>query len=203
MDYVKLVGRNLRRIREGRALSQREVADSARALNAGWTQSTVARTEAGKRQLTLGELVVLAAVLDLALTDLVNALLVDPMEEVTFSGLRLGVSDVEHLASGLRLGEIASKRLKKSASNVDVASAALVDRTVARSLKWSQKKVTETAQLRWRRRLIEERDRRLRPRQGESTRSRGVRAGHITRGLARELAEFRARRGPRKGKGPT
>ncbi len=70
----ELVGRNLRRIRQDRGLSQRRLVERMRGLRFSWHQTTVQGVETGTRPVSIDELVALAICLD---TDIAS--LLDPV----------------------------------------------------------------------------------------------------------------------------
>jgi hypothetical protein len=59
----RAIGQHLERLREERRATQSEVATAAQAFGLAWAQPTVAAIENGRRQLTLGELVLLPMIL--------------------------------------------------------------------------------------------------------------------------------------------
>jgi hypothetical protein len=60
----RIVGRRLRYLRERRKLRQEDVAALARRFGLGWTRATVAGIETGRRQLAIGEFLLLPYLLD-------------------------------------------------------------------------------------------------------------------------------------------
>jgi transcriptional regulator with XRE-family HTH domain len=69
-DAERRAGVQLRKLREARGWSQREVSERMKPFGYDWQQTTVARIEAATRPLRLNELLDLAALFSVSLTDL-------------------------------------------------------------------------------------------------------------------------------------
>lgn len=128
-DYEKLIGLQLRSLRESRGLSQREVAEAMAALGAAysrWRQSTVDKTEKALRPLRVNELRDFARVFGVPLE-----FLLDPLPE---GPARDRIIDLE--LSMLRpAAEEARDQLARATAALDSAAAdqARAERQRARS----------------------------------------------------------------------
>jgi transcriptional regulator with XRE-family HTH domain len=71
VDSETLAGRQLRRMREGRGWSRREVAERLEPFGYHWHQTVIAKIESAERPLRLNEALDLASVFGVPLTDLV------------------------------------------------------------------------------------------------------------------------------------
>ena len=93
-----IVGDNLRRLREARDMSQAELASAGAAMGRPWSQASVARIESGQRDATLSDLLVLAAILQANL----NELLKRDAAEVNLGGAAIPVSALPSLLAQRR-----------------------------------------------------------------------------------------------------
>lgn len=78
-----IAGINLRRIREDRGLSQRELAERMEGLGYGWSATSVADTEQARRGLNIDELIPLGLILQVSPLTLLSA------EVTVFAGVNV------------------------------------------------------------------------------------------------------------------
>lgn len=86
-NVAQVIGQNMRRIRDGRAVVLADVASAARDLGMTWDSSMVSRIETGRRELTLEEFLALPLVMTLALNEPVT--LWDLLGAEDFGGIEL------------------------------------------------------------------------------------------------------------------
>lgn len=98
--YRDLIAENLRHLRQERDLRQDALAATARAHGLAWTQQTVAAIEAGRRAVSLGELLLLQSLLELPLGELLPELLMTDEAEVEVEGVVLSANELGALAAG-------------------------------------------------------------------------------------------------------
>src|SRR5437763_15303760 len=106
ISYQRLLGRNVREQRLKLGLRQDDVARQAQALGLHWTQATVAAIETGRRQVSLGEALLVASMLGRSLVDLLEA---PGRVSVDVEGVTLTRSQLLRLASGEGLKHRAMK----------------------------------------------------------------------------------------------
>jgi predicted transcriptional regulator len=78
----KELGRKLRVLREGKRFSQDALATMGRTFGEDWSRSTVAKWEAGQRDVTLDEFFTLALILQIPLGKSLRELVPDPVAPV-------------------------------------------------------------------------------------------------------------------------
>lgn len=166
----------LRETREGAQRRQQDVADDMQLLGfSSWTRVTVTAVELGRRSLSLEEALVLPAVLDTSLLDLIDRPFVTPgggvippelvRESLTGEGIAPRTYMIESVAA--------------SPKDAETKAAARLGLDV--------EQLTALAHAVWRRSLTEERDARLGDVGEIPARSLQARRGHITRQLLAEL----------------
>ena len=108
----QLVGRQARLLRQGRRWSQQEVAQKMRAFGYQWSPATVTRLEAATRPIRLNELVDLAALYGVPVTQLLESEVPDDLD-----------------ALNTEITDLTDKRdsLKKLASQTKAAAARAVE----------------------------------------------------------------------------
>lgn len=68
------LGRELRRLREGRRWSQKELAEKLARYGYQWSQPTVTRAESGQRKTSFGEVMALASLFGTTVTEISSRL---------------------------------------------------------------------------------------------------------------------------------
>jgi transcriptional regulator with XRE-family HTH domain len=95
---------NLRRRREALGLRQQDVATLARAAGASWSQAKVAMVETGRRELGLGEALILSNLLGIGILELVLGSDPDPEKPVVVAGVAVSVGQLQAmLGSGPKI----------------------------------------------------------------------------------------------------
>src|SRR2546422_750068 len=107
-NYQRILGGNLRRLREARGFRQEDVAAFARALGLRtqgprtqslktWTQATVVAIERGYRQVSLGECLLFQSIFNVGLSEL----LAPDVEFVEVQGARVAAANWALVVSGI------------------------------------------------------------------------------------------------------
>lgn len=196
--YQRVFGVNLRRIRTGLGLRQDDLAGRMRTLGASWSQASVASVEADRRQVSLGEAVLLQQALGVPLRELLAPL--DNTTVIEVEGARLPASVWSQLAGGQpspALEALDPRALQQflakppvvrygrafgfGPGNAEVIAGAggVAERRLARKLKVRAIDVAVAARSLWGHSLTEERDSRF-ERTGNSASDR-MRAAQVTR----------------------
>ena len=81
-----MIGANIKALRRAASLTQAELAEAMEAIGFRWLRQTVAETEAGRRDITLEELVAVAAFFEMPMSGLVVA----PGARVMWVGVEVG-----------------------------------------------------------------------------------------------------------------
>ena len=214
---TQVIGANMRRLREDRAVVLRDVANAARDLGLSWDASAVSRIETGRRELSLEEFLALPLVMTLALDEtvtMVDLLQVDaeedhllrsfgrnastvyvtPMLAEPFLAFR-GKSKVGEIASGIvREWLDEEKRKAQIAREPDEERSAARDmQSVADEFGVSLSSVFEAYNELWdAASLGSERERRLLESGANLSNPTSVRTlrGHLTRQLMAELRDY-------------
>lgn len=210
MPYTDLLAWRLKRIRLDREWLQEDVAQRARTIGLRWSQATVAAIEGRRRNVSLGEVLLLPLIYDLLLEDVLTAP-DDPEAVVDVEGVLVKGPELRALIRGTDVQKKSPLALpvpfslreqlegfKKIAQRYGVKAPPIVyrlamaaqsdaHRKAARRLDVSPFEVVVASWVLWKgRTLPEERDRRLDEGAGERSR----RAGHVTRRLVEELRPF-------------
>jgi transcriptional regulator with XRE-family HTH domain len=195
MTIEQAIGRALRQYREAARASQADVAAVARSLSLRWNQSTVTQLELGRRQVSLGEFLLLPLVL---------AHLGDPEtggQVVDLTALLPEGSTLLKLAPGLNLPSRIVRlllsdnpdRIQAHLPNPAQVGAGEAERKAARTLRCSPDAVLAAAESLWGHSLAAERDRRL-----SDPSATPQKRGRVTRRLIQELAATLKQRKRRK-----
>lgn len=96
----QLVASNMRSRRQELGLTQAELAELAAAFGAPWTQAKIALVETGRRQLGLGETLLLGNVLGVALDQLILGPTPDMSERVTVGNVALPIEGLQRMLNG-------------------------------------------------------------------------------------------------------
>jgi len=88
---AEVVGSNIAALRTAAGVSLAELAATMTSLGLGWARQTAADVEAGHRQLTIEELVAVAAYFDMPVT----TILASPGSSITWQSVRLGNRDLD------------------------------------------------------------------------------------------------------------
>jgi transcriptional regulator with XRE-family HTH domain len=117
-----LIGQNIRSLRRAAGLTQADLADALREAGLKtWQRQTVAETESGRRDITVEELVVVAAFFEMPL----SSLLASPGSAVSVGTVKVGKRRL-HFADWANLVEQGRGPLEKAGSLVQRAIDALV-----------------------------------------------------------------------------
>lgn len=213
----------VRFVRESRpGLRQEDLVEAARSLGLDWSRTSVTQLEAGRRQLSAEELLLLPQLLRIAaggLTgpDVAELLSVDLARRHKLTGarrLRIGSIEVgDRTVRGFLAGRTAeSHAIEDSGSVTHVEGLPLqllaadpkageAERKAARNLKISPTEVVALSLELWGQTLSSERDERLLAGGAEGARPQSVQAlrGHITRTLLHELKSFIVKEGADRG----
>ena len=73
ISLERVVGSNVRRVRKARGWRQDDLAREARSIGLSWTRNVVANLESGRRNLTVGELLLLTTLLRVPVAQLLEA----------------------------------------------------------------------------------------------------------------------------------
>jgi transcriptional regulator with XRE-family HTH domain len=219
-ELQTLLRERIREQREEIGLTKEGLADRARAAGLAWSQHTVWAIESGRRNVSLGEALLLQVFLDTPLDKLLHtsADVVDvdgaPVKGAQLPALaRLPRKPVDVFADSAPMQKVLGKELQRkldrtaSKHGLDFTelmkarawAAASAEKKAARTLLISPLELSATAHALWGRSLTQERDGRLanlsiHDRRGEHL-DPDARSGHVTRALIAELrAHLRRRR---------
>lgn len=204
------IGQWVAELRRSSGVTQEEVARAARKAGLDWKRSSVSALEAGRRDLTLEEALLLLVVLSEIETPEGPALIGTETRLVELlpptDHLRLGAGEwptamVKALLTGEPLfeaitsgqaDEIAARLWKQSRERAaEPWTAGLAEQTAARTLAVPASEIDRVARKLWKRTLTAERERRVTETAPPGANARSLQAirGHVTRTL---LAELRA-----------
>lgn len=191
------VGKWLKRFRDLHELRQDDIARAARHVGLPWTRSVVVALEAGRRYLTIDELVRLP---------LLGSHLGAPLEAVHLEANGSFVQLEPMLSKVLKIETMVPVPAEPVARLAAYrAAGGDLEQKVARRFRLDPFLVAQIAFSAWGRSLTDERDRRITEQRPLGTPQRALQAlrGHVTRALLRELAprlvKARHRRRPKKG----
>lgn len=195
----KVVGENLRRLRQERRLTQDAAAAQLLRTGLNWKRTHVSDLESGRREtLDIGALVVLAAAFDVTPRDFfegTGAVLLTPRAEhpehgstATRDQIRTWLSGEKStlLLTGVQTSLVAVKHADWEARPI----AASADKALAEKLDIDPWHVVRAAEQLWGRSLTEERDRRVTDLGDLPVGERQAKQGHITRQLTAVLTKW-------------
>jgi hypothetical protein len=190
----RAIGREIGRRREEAEISQSDVAMYAREIGLPWTRATIAAIELGRKQLSVGELLLMPLILKkarvtrelVALWDLIPA--EDRRVEV-WPGLELSLPDARTLlAGGAETREI--RPVNVGVDIRDLQARDTAEQKAAATLRVPARAIVDAAYDLWDQSLSMERLQRLQrssAASGATERRRQALKGHITRELLNEL----------------
>lgn len=194
------IGSRLRELRDEHGWKQDDVAVAARRMGLDWSQATVAAIETGRRDLTIGELVLLPLTLGVAplgadgvrLVDLVPAgsdrVRLGPDATATGDGVRQMLAGDGLDADGLDVPALRPPEgLGDAFRAAKLDAGQLVEQRAARRLGVSPLRAALMARDRWGHGLTVERDQRVAEVLDDGGGDRRAVAGHVTRALIAEL----------------
>jgi len=215
LPFSVALGHRLRQVREERQKTAVEVAKMSRIVGLNLDRATLIRIELGQRQVSVADLLLLAALYGAAVAELLPTEAVQLSEEAGASPQQLRAAltaapagwelpRLQHALPGgagwkkawARIGSSAKQQFPGAALATVMAAAAdardEADQTVkdaARRLNVSPEQVRVAARHLWDQTLTGERDRRVAVLGGAtSARAKQARRGHVTRALLAELA---------------
>ncbi|MGI0129107.1 MAG: helix-turn-helix transcriptional regulator [Thermoplasmata archaeon] len=219
-DLQTLLREQIREQRERIGLTKEGLADRARAVGLAWSHHTVWAIESGRRNVTLGEALLLQVFLNTTLDKLLRTdrKVVD-IDGVPIKGKALAAlarptrTPVNPFAKDVPMQKVLGKKLQSDLDRIAKKygldfgalmksrawAAASAEKKAAHSLRVSPVEVSAAAHSLWGRSLTQERDGRLKDlsrhdRPGERL-DADARSGHVTRALVGELhAQLRGRR---------
>ncbi len=167
-------------------MRQEDVARGMAGLGLGWTASRVTQVVTGRGTLSLAEVAGLCATLQRPLTKLLG--------EAREVDLRAGTAQVTHIVEALQTGSSPAWQERRTQEFTAALSGwgEFAEATVkmARRLGVTPGAVEVAAVELWNRSLPDERDRRVKPQEGESARALQARRGHVSRALVTELTDY-------------
>lgn len=198
------IGGELKRLRDAAHARQEAVALAGQQLGLDWSQSTIAGLEAGRRGLSIGELVLLPEIVHkaglsprrLRVMDMIPAsnervgLAGGSTGTLRFARYLLGDRSVHRAA--LPPPTVAHRLTLGAGRMTTVGGRALVtesERKASRKLGCTTQAIQSAAQALWGRTLNEERDARLGAAVDDPPRTLQAKRGRVTVALTRELAE--------------
>jgi transcriptional regulator with XRE-family HTH domain len=190
----QVVGNNLERIRTEESWSQEDLAARGWRVGLPWSRSTIAAVEAGKRGVDLGEVVLLALVLDAPVSDLLSGSGAVQLGD----GSRVSLSDIRRVLTGdassaRTIFPDVKRRIfaarKDAHDRVMLSASGEAEQKAARKLGVTPHVIAAAAWDLWRRSLTEERNARVDQESLDTTEARSSQAlrGHVTRQLLGEI----------------
>jgi hypothetical protein len=190
----RAIGREIGRRREEAEISQSGVAMCARQFGLPWTRATIAAIELGRKELTLGELLLMPLILKeagvsrapLSLGDLIPT---DDRPVEVWPGLQLSLPDARTLLTG----GAETREIRPVNVGVDIRDLQACDtaeQKAASTLRVPARAIVDAAYALWDQSLSMERRQRLQRSSaapGATERRRQALKGHITRELLDEL----------------
>lgn len=203
----KVVGPNIKRVREERGWRRDELVRRARQIGLSWTRHVLANVETGRKQIDAGELILLTTLLEVPVREL---LVCESSEVVVLENLRVPADQLAAMADGKAYRrEAFREETERVIPQLEPEDRDLADRyglgddealiargqvgyaeeAAAKTLDVSPREVAFAATGLWGSSLGARRDQEART-DGLKGASAAARRGHVTRGLVEELAEY-------------
>lgn len=188
----QVVGENVKRIRLEEGWTRDQVASQGWFVGLPWSHSTLTELEAGRRTISVAELVLLALTIDKG----VNELLAGEGHALLGDGSEVPLSEIRDVLAGevkdpgiVRMRIHVGRRQKYDRAMLSASGEA--EQKAARSFRVTPQTIAEAAYDLWRRSLTDERNARVEEELGEtdSPSPRRIQAlrGHVTRRLLSEI----------------